>query len=199
MRTVHDCTWYPSTLIFRLVREVLVHRTPGIEHWTDPTTIAVPKKHHATWSIQKERSKHVFGHPIYSDYRFVYHKSYYLFIYLMTAESSNMSGNHPRSQTRSSIGMRATSSPLKHRLISISATLKLPECFESILIGFNMIGNNTNESDSFHTSIRELRITSKFGKTLDTVLQVWWQNRPICDDCVRCNSRGRSKRQLNEE
>ena len=49
----------------------------------------------------------------------------------------------------------------------------LPQSFECILISFNMIGNNSNESDSFHTGIRKLRITSKFGKTLDTVLQVW--------------------------
>ena len=91
----------------------------------------------------------------------------------MTAESSNMSGNHPRSHTRSSIGIRATSSPLKQRFISILGHKNVPECFESVLISFNMISNNTNKSDSFHTGVRELRITSKFGKTLDTVLQVW--------------------------
>ena len=47
-----------------------------------------------------------------------------LFIYLMTAESSNMSGNHPRSQTRSSIGISATSSPLKHSIIFIFRSYK---------------------------------------------------------------------------
>ena len=39
-------------------------------------------------------------------------RPYCLLFYLITADNSNMRGNHPRSQTLSSIGIKATSSPL---------------------------------------------------------------------------------------